>query len=81
MRAAKAELLMQLAASCDRWRSELLAEPIEEGQPRPFDTWPDTDPLKKVVVDNDLTPEDVAKLCNTLGDQMEGRAIRAGIED
>lgn len=74
-RAARAELLLQLSLTADRW-----ARQLRDQDPHliPFAQWPDDDPLRQVVTSYSLTQEDVAKLADTLAGQLEYRAERAG---
>lgn len=73
-RAARAELLMQLARSADAWAKQLRNQ---DPHAIPFEQWPEDDPLRQMARDYALTAEDLAKLADTLGEQLEDRAVRA----
>lgn len=73
-RAARAELLLQLARSADRWAKELR----NQDGGLPFEQWHEDEPLRQMARDYALTAEDLAKLADALAKQLEDRAIRAG---
>lgn len=72
-RAAHAELLLLLSMEADLWAKQLRSRDV-----LPFDQWPEDDPLRVLACSYSLTAEDLARLADTLADQLEGRAIRAG---
>lgn len=75
-RAARAELLLKLAVAAESWAQQLRGEGV-----RPFGEWPADDPLKRLVLDWALSPEDVARLADELAGRLEAQAIRAGYGD
>lgn len=74
-RLAKAELYMLLAVSTLRWRRELMGEDPESLPP---EQWPAEDPLAKLCRTHQLTPVQLAQVCDTMGEELERRALRGG---
>lgn len=78
MQLAKAELLVSLACVAHRWRGELLHETPSEVAPP--EAWGDADPLVRLARTYGLSFHDLAQLCDRLGAELEGRALRAGYD-
>lgn len=72
-RLARAELTMHLAQTAGRWASEL-----RQVGARPFDQWGDNDPMVMVSNTYQLGPEDLARICDRLADELERAADRRG---
>lgn len=77
-RLVKAELLMELAITAERWAKEV--EGTDE-RVRPFAEWPDDDPRKQLCHTYQITPSDLARICRRLGDELENSSMRRGYED
>lgn len=74
-RLAKAELMMHLAVTANRWKSEL------QGSGRPVSEWSADDPLVTLCRTYQLAPAELAEVCDKIGDELEGRALRGGYDD
>jgi hypothetical protein len=77
-RLAKAELLLHLACTAERWRREVTDE---EPGTLPFADWPPDDPLVELCRRYALAPADLARLLDQIGQEVESRALRAGYEE
>lgn len=78
MRLLKAELLIELASVTLRWANDVSDA---DTKTIPFAEWPHDDPLRKLADTYDLTGDDLAKILNQLGDELENRADRAGYDE
>jgi hypothetical protein len=77
-RLARAELLMQLATTAERWSREVAG--TEPGC-RPIAEWGEADPMVTICRTYDLTAADVARVLTELAEQLENRALRGGYEE
>lgn len=77
-RLAKAELLVMLAVKAEEWKQMLAGT---AGGCLPPDQWPDDDPFIELCRTYQLTPADLSRLCNQLGEDLEHRAIRVGYDE
>jgi hypothetical protein len=77
-RYAQAELLIYLAMATASWSRQLLDQ---DPECKPFAEFPADDPLVMLCRKYDLTPADLARLCNRIGDSLETRADEAGYAD
>lgn len=77
-RLAKAELLMDLAVTADRWAGEVAG--TIDGV-RPFSEWPDSDPRRQLCHRYGLTPADIVRICRALGAELENASMRRGYEE
>lgn len=80
VRLARAELLVHLATTLERWRGDLLREGNQNGA-LPPDEWPADDPFVSLARTYGLSWKDLARICDGLGDDLERRAIRTGYDD
>jgi hypothetical protein len=77
-RLAKTELLLFLAGKAEEWKQML------DGTDKrclPPQQWPADDPFITLCRTYQLTPLDLAKLCHSLGGDLERRALRAGYDE
>jgi hypothetical protein len=79
-RLARAELLLHLAVTVERWGKTLVEAGTGEGAARnpSVEEWGRDDPLGALCRTYGLSPADLAQECHRLGDEMEKRALRAG---
>lgn len=77
-RLAKAELLLALACTAQRWANEVTDQ---DGRCRPFAEWPPDDPLRTLCRTYDLRPADLGRVLTEIADEVERRAMRAGYDD
>lgn len=77
VRLAKAELLVMLAVKAEEWKQMLAGT----AGCLPPDQWPDDDPFIELCRTYQLTPADLSRLCNQLGEDLEHRAIRVGYDE
>jgi hypothetical protein len=75
---AKAELLVHLAMTAERWSNDLTGT---DTVCRPVAEWGDDDPFVVLCRTYDLTPAELARICHGIGDEIEARAIRAGYDN
>lgn len=72
-RDAKFEVWLGLALTADRVAAQLTdTDPAT----RPFAEWPDDDPLKRLCVDLDLTPAELARIVRGVAGRCEHEAER-----
>lgn len=76
-RLAKAELLMALAGTAERWHRELSGD----GGGLPPGEWPDDDPFIALCRTYRLAPPDLSRLCHEIGGELEARALHAGYDE
>jgi len=76
-RLAKAELLMALASTAERWKRELSGD----GGGLPPAEWPAADPFVTLCRLYRLAPADLARLCHQIGGELESRSLRAGYDE
>lgn len=77
-RLAKAELRLKLAVAAHGWQQALLGQAFGLKPPQ---QWPADDPLVTLARTYDLSFAELARLCDQLGAEMEGAAIRAGYDE
>lgn len=77
-RLARAELWLQVATDVERLRASVLDE---KPGVLPFAEWPDDDPLRVLCARYDLTPTDVARELDRIGEELERKAYAAGYEE
>lgn len=77
-RLAKAELLMDLAVTADRWAGEVAG--TVEGT-KPFSEWPDSDPRRQLCHRYALTPADIVRILRALGAELENASMRRGYDE
>lgn len=75
---AKAEMLMSLALTVERWRREFIG--AEPGS-LPPDEWPSHDPMVKLATYYKLSWPEMAEVAIEIGEELERRALRCGYED
>lgn len=78
VRLAKAELLMSLAVTAERWASEI--EGTAEGV-IPFAQWPDDDQRKTLCHTYGLSQADLVRITRGLAQEIENSSMRRGYED
>lgn len=74
-RLARADLIVELSMTADRWACEVDST---EPKMRPFDEWPDDDPLRTLCRVYGLAPADLAGILRDLSADLEARAERCG---
>ena len=77
-RLARAEMLMQLAMTADRWVSELAGTAPDV---RPFEEWPNDEGFRVLARKYDLTKGDLVAIVRAVSVQAEQRAERAGYSE
>lgn len=78
VRLAKAELLMELALRAECWKRQATDQ---DSAMRPFAEWTPDDPLRAIAITYNLTGEDLGRILDRLGSELEARADRAGYAD
>lgn len=73
---AKAELLLQLAVTAQRWTDELR----DKNGGLPVAEWPADDPFITLCRTYRLDPADLGAVAEQIADELEQRAIRAGYD-
>lgn len=73
-RLAKAELILNLAVTAQRWADDLTGV----NPTAPFAEWGHDDPFVRLCRVYGLTPADLARLAEGLAAQLEARAERSG---
>lgn len=76
-RLAKAELLLDVAITVQRWADDLSGK----NDTAPFSEWGEDDTFVRLCRVYGLTPADLSKIAEGIADQLEGRAERAGYAD
>lgn len=74
-RLARAEVLMHLHMTAERWSSELAGR---EPGALPFEEWPADEPFRVMARTYGLTAGDLSRICAGLAEQLHGQAERAG---
>lgn len=76
VRLVRAEMLMHLAMTADRWADEVTDD--DQGATRPFAEWPADDPLRKLCEAYNVTAADLGAVLRDLAEQLQRRADRSG---
>lgn len=77
-RLARAEILMQLAMTAQRWADEVADR---SGTTRPVAEWPADDPMVRLMRTYDLSQYDLDRLLTAIAQQIENRSLASGFDE
>ena len=75
---------MNLACTTERWANEVAGYTADGSlnlDTKPFEEWPDSDPLRQLCHTYAVTPTDLARILRGIGSELENSSMRRGYEE